>query len=104
MKPAFIFLLYLFCSVICLSQKTAFNRRDSSIIADPNNVNYDLDADEKSELTTKLPFEKIIFSDVRYDTSFVAINWQVNSGVKIGKTFKKKLNATNGLAAGLTRY
>lgn len=104
MKQACIFLLHVFCSAVCFSQHTAYNKRDSSIISDPKNATYTLYANEKSELSTSLPFAAVTFADVRYDTTFVAINWQANSGIKAGRTFKEKMNLVDGLAAGLTSY
>ena len=104
MKHACIFLLPVLCSAICFSQNTAYNKRDSSIISDPKSATYVLYADEKSTLSTRLPFAAVTFADVRYDTTFVAINWQANAGGKAGRTFKKKLNLADGVAAGLTAY
>ena len=105
MKYSLIFLLYLFFCNHCFSQYTRSNKKDSSKILNAENLLYDLKSDSKSKMTRKLPFNKIIFFDVRYDTSFIAINWQTNRNLMIGPgNYNKKFSLTDGLASGLTNY
>jgi hypothetical protein len=51
-----------------------------------------------------MPFNKVSFNDVRYDTSFIAINWQAANNSLSEAAMNKKYNLTGGLAPGLTSY
>jgi hypothetical protein len=105
MKLLFIFFLHVFSFCICFSQEKIYYKKDSSLILNTDYVQYELEYNEKSNLAGKLPFSKITFFDVRYDTSFIAINWQVNRGPIIGKKkYNKKFNLTGGVASILTDY
>lgn len=105
MKHSLIFLLHLFFFSISFSQHTRYNKKDSSRILNAEILSYDLESNEKSKLAGKLPFNKITFFDVRYDTSFIAINWQANTRLMVGpNSYNKKFNLTGGLAASLSNY
>ena len=105
MKLLSIFLLHVLSFCICFSQEKIYYKKDSSLILNTDYVQYELENNEKSNLAGKLPFNKITFFDVRYDTSFIAINWQVNRGLIIGKKkYNKKFNLTGGVATSLTDY
>src|SRR4051794_33313245 len=88
----------------CFAQQDNANRNDSAKIIDAGNRRYDLAGSEKSTSTARLPFNKVSFNDVRYDTSFIAINWQVANNSLSESAMNKKYNLTGGLAPGLTSY
>jgi hypothetical protein len=95
----------MFYYTTALPQETKFNKKDSAKIADVDYIQYNLEGTDKSNLDTKLPFGKISFFDVRYDTSFMAINWQANKNFMVGFNIQnKKYNLTGGLAVSLTNY
>lgn len=105
MKRLVIFLPHIFSFCICSSQEKISYERDRSLILNIDYVQYDLESDQKSKLSGKLPFNKITFFDVRYDTSFIAINWQVNRNLVAGrKKYNKKFNLRGGLAVSLSDY
>ena len=105
MKVFYFFLFLITFHNASLSQETRFNKKDSAKIADVDYIQYNLDSTDKSGLTIKLPFSRISFFDVRYDTSFIAINWQANKNFMFGLNIQnRKFNLTGGLAGSLTNY
>src|SRR3954453_18102701 len=89
---------------VCFAQQDNANRNDSAKIVDAGSRRYDLAGSEKSPSAARLPFNKVSFNDVRYDTSFIAINWQVANNSLSESAMNKKYNLTGGLAPGLTTY
>ncbi len=105
MKVFYFFLILIFFHNTSLSQDTRFNEKDSAKIADIKYIQYDLENFGKSNLAIKLPISKIIFFDVRYDTSFIAISWHPNINSVTGAyNQNSKYNLTNGLTASLATY
>lgn len=104
MKTFCLFLLFFHIQNIVFPQNTRFNRADSSLITDAEYTPFDL-SQETNSLNTNLPFKGITFFDMRYDTSFIAINWQANPSTSMWTIHQnRKLNLSEGLARGLTNY
>ncbi len=99
-KQGFILILLVSIHYCCLSQYDNSNRRDSIKILNAKYRYYDLDID-KHHVPAALPFGSIRFVDMRYDTTFIAINWNF---LHSGKTLKNKFGLSGGLAAHLTHY
>ena len=101
-----VFILILLLSIQCAStaQYGNDNKKDSSKIFTAKYIYFDLENTKKDTSTVQLPFSNISFTDVRYDTSFVAINWREPIPTIINKTYNRKYNCNGGLASNLTRY
>ena len=105
MRPIFSISLFLvFIQGACFAQQDKANRNDSAKIIGAERRLYDLVVNEKSASTARFPFSKVSFNDVRYDTSFIAINWQASNNSLSESAMNKKYNLTGGLAPGLTNY
>jgi hypothetical protein len=105
MKPLYFLLFTFLFWNRTISQTTKDNIKDNAKISDVKNVQYTLTGLAKSDLALQLPFSRILFFDVRYDTSYVSINWQKNTGLGIGAYIQNsKLNLTGGLANSLNEY
>ncbi len=104
MKGAFILILLLFIQYASIAQFYTGNKKDSSKMFVAKYIYFDLDNNKKDTATVQLPFSNISFTDVRYDTTFVAINWREPVPAMFNKTYNRKYNCNNGLASNLTRY
>lgn len=102
MKHLFILPALLLLQLICFAQHDRSNIKDSVKIVDAKYLLYDLDSTDRNTGNNKLSFSKIVFNDVRYDTSFIAINWQ--SAYTSVFTLNRKYNLNGGLAGSLTNY
>ncbi|TDH25235.1 hypothetical protein EXU57_14110 [Segetibacter sp. 3557_3] len=102
---ALIVLVLLVCYHASHAQETRFNKRDSVRIIGVPHKWYNLDSSSKSNHPTKLPFGRVLFFDVRYDTSFIAISWQANQQFQLGANNQNtKFNLTGGLEKSLNNY
>lgn len=97
----YIVLISLFGSAVAFAQKDNINRKDSSKILNPKFFYSKLNIDKNRVSVPALPFDSIRFVDVRYDTTFIALNWRprTTNGV-----FKTKYDLIGGLARSLTHY
>ena len=82
------------------AQRSKVIRRDSMAICNATYHYFNLDIDKQHQPKT-LPFGNIRFVDVRYDSTFIAINWHPP---KFSAVFKSKYDLAGGLASNLTRY
>lgn len=105
MKPLLFQFLFFLIITNSFSQNTRFNKQDDSLITNAQTLEYNLEGLDRTAVTKKLPFSKLTFYDVRYDTSFIAINWQTGTGPGLRKNIQnRKLNLERGLAPALTEY
>ena len=100
MKPYLILIsLFLFCTAS--AQKDNSNRKDSVRILNAKCFYFDLSVGKNRSDIPSLPVDSIRFVDVRFDTTFIALNWRprITNGV-----YKSKYDLAGGLARSLTRY
>ncbi len=100
-----LFILFFNLQTTVHAQYDRSNNNDSDKIINAKYRFYTLTRDKDEMTNTDLPFHHITFKDVRYDTTFIAINWQ-SAGNRSGSTasVNKKFNLDSGLASGLTIY
>ena len=101
MKHNFVLLFLLLLQQAATAQHDNANKRDSSKVLNAKYFYTDLNNDKQEVAVTQLPFRKIRFDDVRYDTSFIAINWNLFS---FTNTLNHKYDCNGGLASSLSRY
>lgn len=101
MKTLYISLTMLACCNISISQETKHNIKDSAKIIDVRYIIDDLICYERNTNIINLPFSRIAFIDVRYDTSFIAISYEPLSGTYILNT---KCDLKRGLEASFSSY
>lgn len=87
--------IVLFFYLSGFSQKDNFNRRDSTRILNARFRYLTLRLD-KNQQQKQIPVSRIEFADMRFDTTFIALNWRGESRIKY--------NLSDGLATHLTRY
>jgi len=104
MKHLFLFLLLLFFQHALFSQQTKTELLDTVSKIKVTSFQYDLGNTEKCPDAVKLPFNKINFKDVRFDTSFITLNWQSNTTAPEFGMYNKKFTLHGGLAQSLTSY
>ncbi len=88
-------------SIFCCAQNDKVNKWDSVKVTNAYIKLYELENDKDDHASVSLPFSNISFTDVRFDTSFVCINWKINT---LTTTLNGKFSLEGGLAAGLTGY
>jgi hypothetical protein len=93
-------LLLFQCSLFCQEREKMLLDSVSDIKV--TSLKYGLFTTEKCSDTTKLPFNKISFHDVRYDTSFITLDWQ--SSTAFTGDYNNKYTLNGGVAKSLTDY
>ena len=96
-----ILLFFLLINTVCKAQYDNANKRDSTKILDAKNVYHKLNIDKDERANIELPFDTIIFKDVRYDTTFFAMDYPL---FRISNTYNVKENLYNGFAYSLSKY
>jgi hypothetical protein len=104
MKDVLILMLLLLLQHASLAQYNNNNKKDSSKTFAPKYIYFDLESNKKDTTAIQLPFSNILFADVRYDTTFVVINWRESIPAIFNKTYNRKYNCNGGLASDLTQY
>ncbi len=97
-----ILLMSLFLHYAASAQKDNTNRKDSLRILNPKYYYSGLSVDKnRSVVPASLPFDSILFMDVRYDTTFIALNWRPRYSNQV---YKSKYDVSGGLKQGFTNY
>jgi hypothetical protein len=104
MKEVLILILLLLLQYASTAQYDNDNKNDSSKMFVAKYIYFDLENNKKDTATVQLPFNNISFTDVRFDTTFVAINWRESVPTIFNKTYNRKYNCNSGLATNLTHY
>jgi hypothetical protein len=99
MKTLYFFLTMLACYNISMSQETNYNIKDSAKIIDVRYIKDDLVCTERNTNIVNLPFSRISFIDVRYDTSFIAISYELGAG---NYNLNTKCDLKSGLEASFS--
>ena len=105
MKILCLFILGLFLYQTSFSQNTKFNSEDSARAFAIKYLQFNLENFTKNTFKSKLPFSKISFFDVRYDTSYIAVSWQRSAVVRTPYyNQNSKFNLVNGFEVSLDTY
>lgn len=101
MKTFYLFLAMFACCKISISQTTNFNLKDSAKAANVRYIKDELVCTEKNTDVLHLPFNRVSFVDVRYDTSFIAISYEPGAA---NYNVNTKCDLKNGLEASFSSY
>lgn len=101
MKCVNLLLLLLMLQNACFAQYDNTNKRDSIKIIDANYSYHTLTAEKNERGDVRLPYDTIVFKDVRYDTTFFAMDYPL---FRISKTYNIKENFSGGFAKNITDY
>ena len=85
----------------CDAQYDNINKNDSLKILDAKYEYRTLDINKNEHANVQLLYDTIMFKDVRYDTSFIAIVYPL---FHFSKTYNVKLNLDNGFAKNVSNY
>lgn len=94
-------LLLLFLQSIANAQYDNSNNKDSFKIKNAKYSYHILSANKNERSYIKLPYDTIIFKDVRYDTTFFALSYPI---FRISKTYNIKENFSGGFSKNLSNY
>jgi len=93
-------LLLLLSSLSSFSQNSRNNKKDTSQIIKAEYVRFNLDHDGTNKRMMKVPFQRILVHDVRFDTTFIGLHWQFD----LFTVRNQKFDLTDGFRNGLTAY
>jgi hypothetical protein len=94
-------LLLLISHIICSAQYDNANKRDSIKILNAKYAYHKLDINTDEHSSLKLPYDTIVFKDVRYDTTFFAMDYPL---FHVSNTYNIKENFYNGFANSVSKY
>lgn len=100
MRTIYILLFLLNCCT-CIAQYDNTNKNDSLKITDAKYSYRTLDIDKNEQSAVHLPYDKIVFKDVRYDTTFFAMNYPL---FYFSSTYNIKENLSGGFAEVVSNY
>ncbi len=103
MRVVLLFILLAAIQKTSIAQYDNTNKKDSGWILNAKCLFFNLEAKSESTSEVQLPFDHLSFIDVRYDTSFVALNWNVPL-FQFSKAINRKFNLYGGLASNLNHY
>jgi hypothetical protein len=101
MNLVYALLPILFMHSIINAQYDNTNKKDSLKIVDAQYSYHTLSAEKNERSAVRLPYDTIMFKDVRYDTTFFAINYPI---LHISKTYNIKENFSGGFSKNLSNY
>ena len=101
MKTSFVALICCFLCYASFAQKTRFNKKDSALLQQVEQISYSLDLSDAPAFKKALPFSRVVVHDVRFDTSFIALYWQWDL-LKVIRN--QKLNLSGGFSSGISAY
>ena len=85
----------------CVAQYDNTKKRDSIKIIDARYSYHKLTAEKHERADVQLPYDTIVFKDVRYDTTFFAMDYPL---FRISKTYNIKENFSGGFAKNISDY
>lgn len=94
-------LLLIFLHSITNAQYDNSNKHDSLKIIDAKYSYHILSAEKNKKSEVRLPYDTIIFKDVRYDTTFFAMSYPI---LRVSKTYNIKENFSGGFSNNLSTY
>jgi hypothetical protein len=101
MRLAFVFLLLFMLQHTCSAQYDNNNKRDSIKILKARYSYHKMTTDKNEKSAVRLPYDTIVFQDVRYDTTFFTMNYP---SFQFSNSYTTKDNLYDGFVKGITRY
>lgn len=104
MRHLLLFITWIFIGLTGFSQRKVTEILNNDFKVTVTSFQYDLENSERSTNIIKLPFSRVSCKDVRFDTTFIAINWQ-SSTTSIGLgNYNQKYTLYGGMARSLDSY